>query len=127
MDRDSYLQQVQADTLSELVSAELTRQQFEALDLELDPEEVEAQKESIVSSFDSEEQFASVREQPGRAYPTMTDFDELIVRTQVRQEALQEEEIAQEASEVRGEIEVAVASRFGSWNAEQGRVVAAEV
>lgn len=127
LDRDSYLRQVQADTLSELVSAELTRQQFEALDLALDPEEVESQREAIVSSFDSEEQFQSVREQPGRAYPTMPDFDELIVRTQVRQQALQEEEIAQDASEIRGEIEVTVANRFGTWNAEQGRVVAPEV
>lgn len=127
LDRDSYLREVQAATLSELVSAELTRQQFSALDLELDPEQVEQQRDAIMSSFQSEEEFEAVRLQPGRAYPTTEDFEELILRTQVRQQTIQQEVDAQQAQQVRNAIEIDVASRFGTWNPEQGRVVAPEV
>ena len=124
---DDYVRQVQAATLSELVSAELTRQQFSALGLELDPGEVSSREEQIRSSFDSSEAFQAALEQPGRTYPTEEDFQELIVRTQVRQEVLQQQDNAEEAARVRDEIDVQVASRFGTWDPQQGRVVASEV
>lgn len=125
--RAEYVQQVQAATLSELVSAELARQQFSALGLELDPDEVSSREEQIRSSFDSEEAFRAALEQPGRTYPTTEDFQELIVRTQVRQQVLQQQDNAEEAARVRDAIEVDVASRFGAWDPQQGRVVAPEV
>lgn len=125
--RADYLREVQAATLSELISAELTRQQFDALGLELDPEQVQQQEDAIMTSFENEEEFQSALAQPGRGYPTVEDFRELILRTQTRRQVLQQPDNAQQAQQAREQIEVEVPSRFGTWNPEQGRVVAPEV
>lgn len=125
--RTDYLREVQAATLTELVSAELTRQQFDALGLELDPEQVQQQEDAITSSFQNEEEFQAALSQPGRGYPTEDDFRELILRTQTRRQVLQQPDNAEQAQQARQQIDVEVPSRFGTWNSEQGRVVAPEV
>lgn len=127
LDRADYLRQVQSVTLSELITAELARQQFDALGLELDQDEIDQQREAIMSGFETQEEFEAVRLQAGRGYPTMEDFDELIVRTQLRRQILQQPDNAEQAQRAREQIDIEVPGRFGTWNPEQGRVVAPEV
>lgn len=119
LDRATYLRQVQTSTLSELVSVAVTRQAFESLSLELDPEDVELQRDIIIAGFPTLEDFNRTRVRVG--YPEDEDFEEFIVRHQLREEELMRHD-AEEAVAARDAIEVTVPARFGTWNPAISRV-----
>lgn len=118
-----YVGIVQRTTLSELVSVELTRQQFRALELELSEDDLETQEQAIVSSFEDEEAFQAALDRFG--YPTKDDFDELVVAHAVRSNALQQPDNADDVAAL-DPIEVEIPERFGTWDTTQQRVVEPE-
>jgi hypothetical protein len=119
LDRATYLRQVQTSTLSELVSVAVTRQAFESLGLELDPDDVDVQRDIIIAGFPTMEDFDQTRIRVG--YPEMDDFDEFIVRHQLREQELLRHD-QEEAAAARAAVEVTVQSRFGTWNPAISRV-----
>lgn len=121
--QSDYVGIVQRTTLSELVSVELTRQQFRALGLELSEGDLETQEQAIVSSFEDEEAFQAALDRFG--YPTKRDFDELVVAHAVRSNALQQPDNADDVAAL-DPIEVEIPDRFGTWDAAQQRVVEPE-
>lgn len=121
--QSDYVGIVQRTTLSELVSVELTRQQFRALGLELSDGDLETQEQAIVSSFEDEEAFQAALDRFG--YPTKRDFDELVVAHAVRSNALQQPDNADDVASL-DPIEVEIPDRFGTWDAAQQRVVEPE-
>ncbi len=121
--QSDYVGIVQRTTLSELVSVELTRQQFRELGLELSEGDLETQEQAIVSSFEDEEAFQAALDRFG--YPTKGDFDELVVAHAVRSSALQQPDNADDVAAL-DPIEVEIPERFGTWDATQRRVVEPE-
>ncbi len=121
--QSAYVGIVQRTTLSELVSVELTRQQFKALGLELSEGDLETQEQAIVSSFEDEEAFQAALDRFG--YPTKRDFDELVVAHAVRSNALQQPDNADDVAAL-DPIEVEIPERFGTWDPTQQRVVEPE-
>lgn len=120
---EGYVGAVQTYSLTELVRVEIVRWRFEQLDLALNPDDVEAQYETVKAGFQDEAAFQRALQQAGYADDSL--FRDLQIRHSLRQQALQEPDNAEALAELE-DAEVTVAQRFGSWDASQGRVVAPE-
>lgn len=122
IDRTQQLAGLQQSVIQQLVQAEIARQAVEKLDLEVDDEAVAQIEERLRSSFPDDQTLTAALEDAGY---TPSDFDELFVMTQARQQAIQRVEDPAAAQEFFQSLDVHVADRFGNWDTQQGQVVPA--
>ncbi len=122
IDRTAQVAGLQQSVIQQLVQAEIARQAVEQLDLEVDPEIVAQIEDQVRSRFPDDETLQAALEDAGY---TKDDFDELFVLTQARQQAIQTVEDPAAAQAFFDGLDVEVATRFGTWDKQQGTVVAA--
>lgn len=120
IDRTQQLAGLQQSVIQQLVQAEITRQAVADLGLEVDDATVAQIEEQLRASFPDDETLAAALEDAGY---TDDDFVELFVLTQARQQALQSVEDPEGVQGFFQSLEVQVAPRFGTWDAQQGQVV----
>lgn len=121
IDRSEQVGGLQQSVIQQLVQAEIARQAVAELGLEVDPEVVTQVEEQLRASFPDDETLQAALEDAGY---TQEDFQELFVLTQARQQAIQRVEDPVQAQAFFESLDVDVAARFGSWNLQQGQVVA---
>lgn len=122
IDRRAQVEGLQQSVIQQLVQAEIARQAVEELGLEVDDEAVQQIEDQLRASFPDDETLQAALEDAGY---TTDDFQELFVRTQARQQAIQRVEDPAAAQAFFDELDVEVADRFGSWDLQQGQVVPA--
>ena len=120
IDRTAQVAGLQQSVIQQLVQAEVARQAVEALDIEVDPEAVSQVEDQVRSRFPDDETLQAALDDAGY---TREDFDELFVLTQARQQALQTVQDPVAAQAFFDDLDVEVATRFGSWDEQQGTVV----
>lgn len=121
IDRTDQLASLQQSIINQLVQAEIASQAVETLDLEV-PEDAAANlEEQYLNQFGDEETLLAALEDAGY---TRTDFEELFLDTQVNQQAIQTVEDPAEVQQFFDTLDVDVAPRFGTWNTQQGQLVA---
>lgn len=120
LDRSQQLSGLQQAVIQQLVQAEITRQAVDELDLEVSDETVTQIKDQIAGQFADDAALQAALDDVGF---TERDFEELIVRTQARQQALQRAEDPTAAQAFFEDLDVEVATRFGRWDEQQGTVV----
>lgn len=120
IDRSQQLAGLQQSIIQQLVQAEIVRQAVDELDVEVSEDTVSQIEEQIAGQFEDDAALQAALEDFGF---TDTDFDELIVRTQARQQAIQRVEDPAQAQAFFENLHVDVAARFGRWDAQQGTVV----
>lgn len=121
IDRTQQVAAVQQSIIQQLVQAEIARQAVEELDLEVPEETISQIEGAYLDSFQTEEALDAALEDAGY---TRDDFEELIVATQARQQALQSVDDPAAAQAFFNDLDVDVATRFGRWDTQQGTVVA---
>ncbi len=122
IDRRAQVEGLQQSVIQQLVQAEIARQAVEELDLQVDEEAVQQIEDQLRANFPDDETLQAALEDAGY---TMEDFEELFVRTQARQQAIQRVEDPAAAQAFFEGLDVEVADRFGSWDLQQGQVVPA--
>jgi hypothetical protein len=120
IDRTSQLAGLQQSVIQQLVQAEIARQAVDELDLEIDEDTITEIDEQVRSSFPDQDALDAALAAAGF---TQEDYDELVVMTQARQRAIQRIEDPAPAQAFFDTLEVDVASRFGSWDTQQGQVL----
>lgn len=121
IDRSQQLAGLQQAVIQQLVQAEIARQAAVELDLEVSDETVSQIRDQIAGQFADDAALQAALEDFGF---TKEDFQELIVRTQARQQALQQMQDPAQAQAFFEGLDVDVATRFGRWDEQQGTVVA---
>jgi hypothetical protein len=121
IDRSDQLASLQQSIINQLVQAEIASQAVETLDLEVPEDAAATLEEQYLNQFGDEETLLAALEDAGY---TRTDFEELFLGTQVNQQAIQTVEDPAEAQEFFDSLDVDVADRFGTWNTQQGQLVA---
>lgn len=121
IDRTQQVAGVQQSIIQQLVQAEIARQAVGELDLEVAEETISQIENAYLDSFQGEEALDAALDDAGY---TRSDFDELIVGTQARQQTLQSVEDPAAAQAFFEGLDVDVATRFGRWDTQQGTVVA---
>lgn len=120
VDRSQQLAGLQQAIIQQLVQAEIARQAVDDLELEVSEDVVTQIEDQIAGQFEDDAALQAALEDFGF---TDTDFDELIVRTQARQQAIQRVEDPAQAQAFFDDLDVDVAARFGRWDEQQGTVV----
>lgn len=121
IDRSQQLAGLQQGVIQQLVQAEITRQVVEELDLEVSEDTVAQIEDQVVSQFADDDALQAALDDVGY---TREDFQELFVRTQARQQALQQVQDPAPVQAFFEDLDVDVATRFGRWDEQQGTVVA---